>query len=371
MQETEIKKIIELVKSSPAFDENERQEWLQLVELMNDKQLLELQKILASFTVGEKEQVMPGISLSHIVNPPQEKKPEAQPKPPVVPVKPQQERQQAFGQKLHAIVEEKELTGNSHPPLKLPEHGTPDQKAPEKIILNPVSVSKPVVKPAVPARPPVPSQPQTHIQNGPIRISPKKVLLNEPAVIRDRAPESFVEQLEKFNQKQKAAPILTKTSIQSTEDRVFRAGLENTEVLLNAKIQKEKQAQEKEAALEEKIKAVRPELPALQKQAPVSTKLETLQDVSALSLRVFKQSPPDALKKKLTEIIKSSGYHQVIFNLEHSPLYSAYISTGLKVLKESLSFEALGEQSSSIEENYMTRQEFEQFTDLLRQIQAN
>jgi hypothetical protein len=55
-------------------------------------------------------------------------------------------------------------------------------------------------------------------------------------------------------------------------------------------------------------------------------------------------------------------------SLEKSPVYKAYLATGLKLLSEETSFEQLAEKSSLSE--FLTKSQFEKFADLLLKIQA-
>src|SRR3989344_2336566 len=72
MQPQEIDKIKQLVKSSPLLSPAEREEWLVLSGLMNDKQLWELREILSSNTQPQIQNIRPAFSeippLTHIMN---------------------------------------------------------------------------------------------------------------------------------------------------------------------------------------------------------------------------------------------------------------------------------------------------------------
>ncbi|MCX6797249.1 MAG: hypothetical protein NTX98_02105, partial [Candidatus Doudnabacteria bacterium] len=59
--------------------------------------------------------------------------------------------------------------------------------------------------------------------------------------------------------------------------------------------------------------------------------------------------------------------HNVIFSLEKSPLFKAYINTGIKVLGSQTGFgQGYGGQTSDI----LKQEDFEKFTDLLMGLQT-
>jgi hypothetical protein len=71
---------------------------------------------------------------------------------------------------------------------------------------------------------------------------------------------------------------------------------------------------------------------------------------------------------KLKALVGKFGYHEVVSNFEHSPLFKSYIDTGLKILEDQTSFESLDESTTMVK--YLSREEFERVVDLLRQLQA-
>jgi hypothetical protein len=95
--------------------------------------------------------------------------------------------------------------------------------------------------------------------------------------------------------------------------------------------------------------------------------LENLQDLAAMQSKILQLSSADTLAKKIKPLINKNGYFDVIFNIEKSPAYKDYISTGLKLLSEQSNFESLGEETGG----YLNRDQFETFADMLAKIQAS
>jgi hypothetical protein len=106
------------------------------------------------------------------------------------------------------------------------------------------------------------------------------------------------------------------------------------------------------------------------KPASVSnSNIETLNDLASLDYEFLKAQDFNALLTKLRNLIQKYGYYEVIFNVEKSPIYSNYIQTGLQILNNKATFEQLSSNGSA-DGDYLSRVEFEEMADLLRQIQA-
>ena len=336
MTDAQRNNLILLIKNSTILSFQEKEEWHMLLDLMNDKQVLELERILkpAPRVVASPPANLP---LSHIVNLPKATAPRsAEFRPVSAPVK----TSSKFAEQLNKILGEKELTT-------------------EKTQLD------------LPPPPPVPTPPIKNI------VSPKPVL---PSIVVPKsvtpAPKPYIEIKEKpktFDQIISSADSLPeikydsdnlsdvdlrdiseKIQPQPKSQPSVRAGLQNQDMLFQAAI-------------------LRPQRPATTTAAPAklepkvelspSVQLSEVVDAAGLSLDLWKKENHMALTERLKKIIGKHGYHEVIFNLQKSPLYSSYIDAGLKSLESGKSFEGLGEK-------FMNKKEFEDFTDMLRELQV-
>ena len=103
--------------------------------------------------------------------------------------------------------------------------------------------------------------------------------------------------------------------------------------------------------------------PALEQPA-----INTLQDLALFENRTLRTLSLDDLVKKIKQLVAKYGYFEVIFNLEKSRAYKNYISTGLELLSGQSNFVSLGARQ---EGEYLSKEEFEKFTDLLAKIQTS
>lgn len=88
-------------------------------------------------------------------------------------------------------------------------------------------------------------------------------------------------------------------------------------------------------------------------------RLETLTELAALTAADFQQHAAGTYFRKLQKLISAHGQHEVVFNLEKSPLYKAYINTGVSWLKSDGAKPAVPAGQS------LAREDFERFADLL------
>jgi hypothetical protein len=96
--------------------------------------------------------------------------------------------------------------------------------------------------------------------------------------------------------------------------------------------------------------------------------IRELKDLVALSPEVLDESDLNALSGKIKGLLNRYNYHEVMFNLEQSQAYQAYINTGLELLKKQISFDQASQQGT--QPGMMDRDQFEKFVDLIRKIQA-
>lgn len=104
--------------------------------------------------------------------------------------------------------------------------------------------------------------------------------------------------------------------------------------------------------------------------ASVHTELKILGlvDLEQLVPEVLNSSDQEMLIKKIKALVQKLGYHDVIFSLEKSEAFKQYINTGLEILSKDTNFEKLTE--SDTQGRFLNRSQFEKITDLLRNIQA-
>ena len=95
--------------------------------------------------------------------------------------------------------------------------------------------------------------------------------------------------------------------------------------------------------------------------------ISQLEDLANLTPKIFKNPDYNSIVRKIKDLVIKEGYHYVVFNIEKSPLYSNYIKTGAEILNNKINFESLGEDAP---EGYLNKQDFESCADLLRRIQA-
>lgn len=357
-------KLKSMIDGSSILNSYEKQEWLALLDLMNDKQILELERILGGpgqnvvkniiieplvkkpLSSAIENNKAPAVNnqpvfqaavskaphLGHIVNLPkietsQEKKDEREflakyPKPAKenLPAK-----QGNFLQKLKNILREPELpSGHPEYELKLTDgHNDLYKKSPT----SPLVLKK---------TPPI------------IPVSPKKILsdLNKTVGSFEKEPamQSVSEIIEKHEILQKKSP-----------------GLENWPKHITAnKIS---------APVKGGVPPARVSSVPLQEIKPVKVdfgRLKNLQDLALLSETVLYGENEEAFTRKLKDMIKVYGYHQVLQYLEKSPLYSSYIDTGKELLQKPETFEEAVKNNPDL----LDREGFERLADILRVIQT-
>jgi hypothetical protein len=225
----------------------------------------------------------------------------------------------AFGAKLKSILREKELPAA---PVELELEAVKSVKSPPKAD-PPLAEKVESVKPE-PFTLKVPVPPKPKIATAPILPMPLPPILPKPA-----APDK-------------------------------------KEVVLNKALNlKPKDAVQPSASLKSSAPKIPPQAQAAIKptNAPNGGGLQSLQDLSMLEAGILKTSSPDDLIKKVKALIGRYGYFEAIFQIEKSPVYKSYIATGLKMLSGKSDFGEGG--------GFLTKQEFENFTDLLAKIQSS
>jgi len=359
MNIAEIEKIKGLVNTSPILSLAERAEWLALLEVMNDKQLGELERILAgsqqsaiktiTFPLNQSsnsgsgqasplpsgegiKQGLPSLGkprddlrqmpkLSHIMNLPKLGDfNQASKMAPAVPPPPAQKKPSIFASRLKAIFQEKELPPG-YAELELTQ-GEADKSQKSKVESGKGETEK--------------NQGQKVQAVAPKPFFPvKENPLVSPQIVKPLPPK---------------VPIPPKPKIVSSTATDLPA-------LKPLKIT----APSPEATQQISSK---PDLPDL----PDSRQINDLQDLAMFEPKTLQETSLDALAKKIKSLVGKYGYFEVIFNIEKSRAYKSYIGTGLKLLSDRSSFENLGGGGKG---EYLSKEQFEKFADLLAKIQTS
>jgi len=101
-------------------------------------------------------------------------------------------------------------------------------------------------------------------------------------------------------------------------------------------------------------------VPVAKAPARVAQSINSPGDLALLGNQALRDTPLDTLVKIIKILTAKYGYFEVIFNLEKSPVFKNYIDSGLKLLAG---------QSGSDGDN-LTKEEVEEFADLLAKIQT-
>lgn len=385
MSVQQIEKLKKLIAESSILNSYEKQEWLQLLELMNDKQLLELERILAPaespkpapqpraspqikaspvpviISAPQKQPEKPGpkMPLGHIINLPKVEKTAAPEKPAPKPSfgisslspvfakaagksgqknagSPAAPSAGGFSAKLKNMLAEPEL------PPGLLEHEL-ELPAPEKE--THIFQLKPKAPPPVPVPPP--------------KIIPQAGQLVEEKSPRTEAGTAQNTKLKELFEpaQQKVDQVLTRTGkLERYQKSEEGKGLEKWPKFYDVTGKTaSKPGQAPSSVLQRGAPAASPApLKPLDLKQPAD-----LQNLGADALR-------SDLEKPLRGFIKRYGYHKVIPFLEKSPLYQSYINTGREILEKSSSFESAYKGNRKL----LDRGSFERMADLLRVIQA-
>jgi len=317
----EVEKIKGLINSSPILTATERTEWLGLLDVMDDRQRVELERILlggippkqggeaSNFAKAssDKPQLSSAGSqiprLSHIMNLPNLGNVDQR----IGNRQVSQTKPSAFASKLKNIFKEKELpAGNEE--LELPDGGANRNKEIENRNreideIRGQKVQTPAPKPFFPVK----EKPLADFK--PVKsIPPVKPIPSAPKIPQPLVP------------KPKAA-VPVEMPVKPTP-----------------------------------IAAV----PVAKAPARGAQSINSPVDLALLGNQVLRDTPLDTLVKIIKILTAKYGYFEVIFNLEKSPVFKNYIDSGLKLLAGQSDFGG----------DNLTKEEFEEFADLLAKIQT-
>lgn len=428
MQDIQIQKLKGLIQSSPILSLPEKTEWTALLELMDDKQLNELQKILVEgskksyfakapenakevldkpkdkpelllkpglqiqantrkiedvnlqnqksiSSLGALPVTKPAVTqipkLSHILNMPRlgidNKKPEVatpvkhfepvklEEKKPVLQAKPTvQNKPSGFMQRLKDILAEKELPApKDNQPLEVTVPAPVKKPEPVSFVINQTPTAP------LPVAPPIPViQKNLTLENFSIKgisqVSQGKKI-EGIATISGLQPRPIA-----ANPGRQA--VTTKPVVTNTQSGIYfgKTSEKEKEQILD-EIKQDLEQKKWDEPVQVSINA--------QNVNVISGDLniDKIEDLNTLSTKVLGFAEFGILIKTIKNLILKNGYHPVIFNIEKSPLYKAYIKTGVAILNNQITFALLEEKKS---EGYLIKKNFEECADLLRQIQA-
>ncbi|HVY67967.1 MAG TPA: hypothetical protein VHA30_03695 [Patescibacteria group bacterium] len=151
------------------------------------------------------------------------------------------------------------------------------------------------------------------------------------------------------------------------KEEAFTPGLNNPKLILNAQLNRAAQNAAAKAAPHPAPKPV-PAPPAAKPPEEHAIRLASLDQIAKLTPKDWKRESAPAFVQSLRGLIKQFGYHDVMFSLEKSPLYKAYVDTGLTILKNQTDFAELAKQAPGFRDMYLMREDFESLADVLRQL---
>lgn len=317
------------ISNSQVLTPGEKQEWLRLVEFMNDKQLLDLYKILVPGGSGSQQGVPVAPVAPSAAPAPQ---PSTPPPPaqtfPIAPVMPAPSVGQAPTPSpvpVGGVGEGASLSSFLHRTAVAP--------SPAPVPVSPKPQSVPPVQPVAtppPAQTVPPPSPPTPVQ--PTTPFPMPQAMPAPQAVPAPAP----------------VPVPSVSLVPA--------------------------AQVSSVAVPADSPAVQPQpAPATGTQLPawsytesseVQTTISSLEDVTKVGVRMYRNLGGEKIFEKMRTLAKHKGYFDVLFAFEKSPLYAAYVHTGMQLIQQNLGFEQLSEkQDLGV---YLSREEFEDMTDMLR-----
>ena len=454
--ENKTEKLKGLIGSSTILTQYERVEWLSLLELMNDKQLAELEKILissqpASLPVSESA----GQKVSSEITSPSPSsarrgmdagstkditKPEPAKQPPVTPMpklshimnlphiggvpasqlvnksagqptslsvdqqtSKSDKKKSGFANKLKTIFAEKELpAGKTHEPLELTAGKPVSVPANQSVTLMPSPVVQSVGGQSKPA-----NQSNSQIVSKPVSKSATQPAVKEPAMVHLAMKSDSPVQEQKITKPSAPLPpkvpmppvktviqpviipVMAPIKMADLPPVVIKQVAKPNEVVqeevlsllkhkkpktdpdFNPGVNFEKTTEQSRTDNLDKIKLHMAATGSAKGVAELGKdpKISDLKDLTLISLQVVKESSLTGFVNKIRQLISKFGYFQVVFNIEESPAYKAYIATGLKLLTDGNNFSQL-EQAGEIEK-FLDKDSFEKFADILAKIQGS
>lgn len=313
-----VEKLTALIHESKLLSAAEKQEWLRLVGFMNDKQLLDLYHILVPNggpgVATQSGQV--AVSAAKL------------PKP---------DEKQSQPQTTAAKAEQKSDTPPASQGVSLTD------------FLKRVSDKpKPQVKPVVPVAQPLNKQSQGYLRW-------KKTV--DLAMTEKELPDHVEKPAVRATQPDPPPPPEKKIVPDvPTVTQLKKPSLEQPP---------EPESPSVEVLSPEPVVPAERDIPQEEFDAGPET-ISVLSDVSLIGIGTFRFMGGSELEARLVSLAKRHGYFEVLFAIEQSPLYEAYVATGKKLIGEQKNFEQAVEDD--LLGNLLTRAEFESVADMLRRL---
>lgn len=380
--EEQLEQLKKLIKESEVLSTAEREEWIGLLPFMNDKQLASLESLLRSHQIKDSGGV---VSVS-VVKPKRDSEHEELPEPPLPPremlaqVKSDTKKVSgpvAGGKRLEDFIKQNFASDISSPSEYLKKQN--EQKAAGDLTKtsvgmgvvseSPALAKPPVVKPVVtPSVAPAPiSQDKKVSSTKEEEAEPVKVTeASASSIPGDEAPNKTSKQLlvdvspPAATKSKPVEPVKLPTPVPAKE-----GSLQQTKSAVSQKeISESKEPVSNEEGVEEE------EVEEVPFVAEPIIKLTSLEDVKKLNIATLRGSGVINISQKLAELAGKNGYFSVVFAIEKSPLYHTYLSMGIKALRDQKSFEEVEQEMDKRTRQYMTKPEFEAFSDMLRKIRS-
>ncbi len=100
----------------------------------------------------------------------------------------------------------------------------------------------------------------------------------------------------------------------------------------------------------------------------VLSNIKNLEDTRKINVATFRSLGAEGVQEVLNKLCEKFGYFSLQFALEHSPLYQTYLIVGSKSLKGAQTFDQTKAELDSKGKSYLTKEEFEQVSDILQKL---
>lgn len=311
MQTDQIQKLTRLIKESPVLQNDERAVWLAMLPVMNDKQAADLFSIL---------QARPK-SFEH---------PAAQDTSPFKAPPLRHITNLPTGMPLE------EMQAPPAPILEKPKPLVPPP-SPAKIAVKKLSTAE-IIRQRIEEKELPAGQELLELPDGHLNHKPAA---KTKSVSGERADDELQRMRAKVSEPHR--PQTPVREILSSKSENF--------VALDTLLEEQKKRHEIAASAQSQA------LESKNDSGPLPTSLE---DIGNLEVGTFRSTGLEALKERLVLAVRKDGYFTVQLRFEQSPLYRAYIHTGQAWLS--------GDRKKPAP---LSKQEFEQVTDLLRALQVS
>jgi len=381
MSDEKIAQLKQQVLASPVLSLQERQEWLLMLPLMNDKQQADLETILRAPV--KSPQPMP-TSVPPVSSPQQMPKAQAP-----VAAPPLQPRTSFVPPKLTHIAnippvveakrESQSFSGNSAP---VSGNQAPSSNRPQTKLAWDKEIQRELSEPELPAPKQnlvVPLQPKPAQADlsagpklGPIVAKLQAVTQPQPSIVSPPKVSSVSTQPLVSAITSAAAP--TPVGGLPTPPPPPRPPSPNQKPELEPKPSTTPRDDFWSALLEPK--RAQSYMPATLSKAaarvtgPVITAIVSPADISLLSIESLREMSPKLIIDSIQKMVRDQGYDTILALFERSPLYEAYLAGGSMALEKNMTFEQYAEAKTD-KDLPLSRSEFEMIADVLKNIQVN